>query len=119
MRNWLLFGAGLGVYGAITIFVRTDGNLLRVLAGIALGLVVSIIGGTVTIVSQKDRTSYSARAGSRPRWLVFLAVTLVAVGGVVRAASGPPLVYLSLDGFAIVLFIVAAYQGRRRHQRCR
>jgi hypothetical protein len=35
LRNWLLFGTGLGVYGAIAIFVRTDGNLLRSLAGIA------------------------------------------------------------------------------------
>ncbi len=115
MRNWLLFGTGLGVYGAITIFVRTDGNLLRALVGIGLGLVVSIVGGTVTVISQKGRTSYSPKAGSRPRWLVFLAVTLLAVGGVVRAASGPPLVYLSLDGLAIVLFIVTAYQERRRH----
>lgn len=115
MRNWLLLGAGLGAYGAITIFVRTDGNLLRALAGIALCLVLSIIGGTVTIVSQKNRTSYSPRAESRPRWLVLLAVTLLVVGGVVQAASGPPFVYLALGGFAIVLFIGAACQGRRGH----
>ncbi len=115
MRNWLFFGAGLGAYGAITIFVRTDGNLLRALAGIALCLVLSVIGGTVTIVSQKDRAPDTPRAGSRPRLLVILAVTLVTVGGVVRAASGPPLVYLSLGGLAIVLFIGAAYQERRRH----
>ncbi len=109
-----MLGAGFGVYGAITIFVST-GNLLRALAGIALALVFSVIGGTVTIISQKDRTSYSPRAGSRPRSLVFLAVTLVAVGGLVQAASGPPLVYLPLGAFAVVLFIVAAYQERRRH----
>ncbi len=109
-----MLGAGFGVYSAITIFVST-GNLLRALAGIAVPLVLSTIGGTITIISQKDRTSYSPRGGSRPRSLVFLAITLVAVGGVVQAASGPPLVYLPLGGFAVVLFIVAAYQERRRH----
>lgn len=58
MRNWLLFGAGLGVYGAITIFVSTDGNVRRTLAGIALGLVAGTVGGIVTLDSHKSHESY-------------------------------------------------------------
>ncbi len=64
--------------------------------------------------TERPRTGYT-ESGSQPRLLPILAVTLVALGGVVRAASGPPLVYLSLGGIAIVLFIGAAYQERRRH----
>ncbi len=115
MRNWLLFGLGLGIYGAITIFVRTDRNVGRSLAGIALGLAASTVGGIVTILSNKGGKSDSSDVARRPRVLTFLGLALLVVGGIVRAASGPPALYLLLGGLSIVLFIGAADQQKRRH----
>jgi hypothetical protein len=108
MRNWLLFGAGLGVYAAISIFVTTDGNLIGALVGIALGIAVGTVGGIVQVLLPRDHEPDSLVVGSRTRVLIALAVILVAAGSVVRIANGPPGLYLVLIGSSIVLFVVAS-----------
>ena len=113
MRKWLLLGLGSGIYGAITIFLGTDGNAVRSMAGIALALAVCMVGGVVNVLSHKARKSDWNDVAGPPRVLTFLGIALLAVGGIVRAASGPPILYLLLGGLSVSLFIGAAYQQKR------
>ncbi len=108
MRNWLLVGAGLGVYAAISIFVTTDGSLIGALAGIALGIAVGTVGGIVRVLLPGDHKPDSLVVRSRTRVLIALAVILVAAGSMVRIANGPPALYLVLIGSSIVLFVMAS-----------
>ncbi len=106
MRNWLLVGAGLGVYAAISIFVTTDGSLIGALVGIALGIAVGTVGGIVRVLLPRDHEPDSLVVRSRTKVLIALAVILVVAGSVVRIANGPPALYLVLIGSSIVLLVV-------------
>jgi hypothetical protein len=107
MRNWLLVGAGLGVYAAISIFVATDGSLIGALVGIALGIAVGTVGGIVRVLLPRAHEPASPAVRTRTKVLIALAVMLVAAGSVVRIANGPSALYLVLIGSSIVLFVVA------------
>lgn len=115
MRNWLLFGAGLGVYGAIYIFVATDGNFMGVLAGIAIGLAGGIVGGIVTVLSHKYDEPYSPDVEKRPKVLSTIGLILIVLASLVRAADGPAIVHLPLTGLSILIFFVASYLKKRSH----
>lgn len=67
--------------------------------------------GSVTPFLGPDRPPVAPR----PRVLTFLGLALLFVGGIVRAASGPPVLYLLLSGLSVALFIRAAYQQKRTH----
>lgn len=105
---WLAIGSGAGVIGGLQLYVATDGNVLRSLAGVGLGVLVGLVTGLLyTLVHRKD---FSTHQGF-PMWqrLLFLlaVVALSTAAGFVRALDGPVLLEWLLLAFgAIVLIII-------------
>ena len=108
MRNWLLVGAGLGVYMAVSMFVATDGNYAGVLAGLAIGVAVGTVGGLVRILLPGGHEPDALVVDNRAKLLTALGVIPLAIGGVVRVNGGSAVIYLVLVSVSIVLFVVAS-----------
>ena len=98
---------------SLALLLGTDGNVVRSMAGIALALAVCMVGGVVNILSNTAREADVSDVARPPRVLTFLGLALLAMGGIVRAASGPPILYLLLGGLSVSLFIGAAYRQKR------
>ncbi len=117
MAACMLLGLGLGVLGGINLMVANDGNFRVGLLGIAIGLSVGFAGGIMRVTYLR----YSSPSTSAPllkdvaaQAQRIVVIALAVVSGLVRAAGGPPLIYLPLLGGSLVLLTFVLVRGRNR-----
>ncbi len=117
MAAYMLLGLGLGLLGGINLMVANDGNLRVGLLGIAIGLSVGFAGGIMRVIYLR----YSSPSSSAPlpkdvpaQAQRTVVIALAVVSGLVRAAGGPPLIYLPLLGGSLVLLTFVLVRGRNR-----
>lgn len=105
LRNWLLFGTGIGVLVAIRMYVATE-RLDRSLAMLGVGVVVGIVGGLVRLAIESRRGSLDREPDPSPSVplsgvIVALVVGGSAIGaGFARAAGAPLAAYVALMAIA-------------------
>ncbi len=117
MAAYMLLGLGLGVLGGINLMVANDGNFRVGLLGIAIGLSVGFAGGIIRVIylrysSPSPSASLPTNVPAQAQRIVVIA--LAVVSGLVRAAGGPPLIYLPLLGGSLVLLTFVLVRGRNR-----
>lgn len=111
-RNWLLFGIGLGVLGAVQVYIATERST-PALVMVEFGVLIGIVGGLVRFFMEWRRGGL----GDEPeRWtsiplsrrLPGLVVASLAIGaGFARAAGAPVAVYVPILAIAVVVWLVS------------
>ncbi len=118
MAAYMLLGLGLGVLGGINLMVANDGNFRVGLLGIAIGLSVGFAGDIIRVIylrySSPSTTSAPLPKDVPAQAQRIVVIALAVVSGLVRAAGGPPLIYLPLLGGSLVLLTFVLVRGRNR-----
>ncbi len=117
LRNWLFFGMGLGVLGAVQVYIATERSA-PALVMVGSGVLIGIVGGLGRLFIEWRRGGL----GDEPeRWtsiplsrrLPGLVVASLAIGaGFARAAGAPVAVYLAIIAIAVVISLVSFFVRR-------
>ena len=117
LRNWLLFGMGLGVLGAVQVYIATERST-PALVTVGFGVLIGIVGGLGRFFIEWRRGGL----GDEPeRWtsvplsrrLPGLVVASVAMGaGFALAAGAPVAVYVPILAIAVVIWFLSWVVGR-------
>lgn len=118
LRNWLLLGIGLGVLGAVQVYIATERSAAA-LVMVGSGVLIGIVGGLGRLFIEWRRGGLGAepeRWTSIPlsRRLEGLVVASLAIGaGFARAAGAPVAVYVPILAIAVVISLLSFVVRRR------
>lgn len=115
MKNWALFGLGLGALSTIDLFIASGGNLVGSLAGLAVGAVAGVSGFVLRLLLPSDRKFYVPTLNGRAKLMTAISVILIAVASIVRISGGPFGAYMGLVAISIALSGVTWY-ARKQHR---
>ncbi len=112
LRNWLLFGIGMGVFGAIQVYIATERST-PALVMVGFGVLIGIVGGLGRLLIEWRRGGLGddpERWTSIPlsRRLEGLVVASLAIGAAfARAAGAPVAVYVPIIAIAVVISLLS------------
>ncbi|HEV2808808.1 MAG TPA: hypothetical protein VGV93_00215 [Acidimicrobiales bacterium] len=118
LRNWLLLGIGLGVLGAVQVYIATERSI-PALVMVGFGVLIGMIGGLGRLFIEWRR---GGLGGEPERWtsiplsrrLEALVVASLAIGaGFARAAGAPVAVYVAILAIAVVISLLSFVVRRR------
>ena len=115
LATWLAFGLGLGLLGALEIFVASGGDIGVSLTMVGVGLVIGLVVGTIYAVVYRNRPPAKRVPLTRQDWLLVGAVLLLSMAGrILRLSGAPEVAYVPLTGLAFIPLVALVRRRRER-----